>query len=248
MLSVIIPKHRMKLKITLLLFVLLAQFSIAQMRELNELINRNEDAITLIIDWKNNAKNEIQILENDSIKSKEALYKTQVSTRSPMGAIIFHTGGILINNGWIRIYGSGNEKLNRNLPDWNKGKTFQNFGEKPGHLLIADDAVGGFFLLNGGNLGNDLGKIYYLAPNNLEAEPLDLSYTDFINFCFNGNINDFYKDLRWKNWENDFKNLTTNEAFMFYPYLWSKEGKNINKVQKSKLSIEEVYKYRTQKL
>jgi len=238
----------MKLKIILLIFILLANFSIAQMRELNELVNKNEDAITLINDWKNNAKNEVQILENDSIKSKEALYKTQVSTRSPMGAIIFHTGGILINNGWIRIYGSGNEKLNRNLPDWNKGKTFQNFGEKPGYLLVADDAVGGFFLLNGGNLGNDLGKIYYLAPDNLEAEPLDLSYTDFINFCFNGNINDFYKDLRWKNWENDFKNLTTNEAFMFYPYLWSKEGKNINKVQKSKLSIEEVYKFRTQKL
>ena len=238
----------MKLKIILLIFILLANFSNAQMRELNELVNRNEDAITLINDLRNNAKNEVQILENDSIKSKEALYKTQVSTRSPMGAIIFHTGGILINNGWIRIYGSGNEKLNRNLPDWNKGKTFQNFGEKPGYLLVADDAVGGFFLLNGGNLGNDLGKIYYLAPDNLEAEPLDLSYTDFINFCFNGNINDFYKDLRWKNWENDFKNLTTNEAFMFYPYLWSKEGKNINKVQKSKLSIEEVYKFRTQKL
>ena len=79
-----------------------------------------------------------------------------------MGTIVFHTGGILIDNGWIRIYGSGSEKLNRNLPNWNKGKTFQNFGDKPGYLIIADDAVGGFFLLNGGDLGNDLGKIHQI--------------------------------------------------------------------------------------
>ena len=218
------------------------------MRELSELINKNEDAISLINVWKKNSKNKIQILDNDSLKSKEALYNSQISTRSPMGAIIFHTGGILINDGWIRIYGSGNEKLNRNIPEWNKGKSFQNYGEKPSYLIIADDAVGGFFLLNGGSLGNDLGKIYYLSPDNLEYEPLELSYTDFINFCFNGNIDNFYKNLRWKNWENDFKTLSTNEAFNFYPYLWSKEGKNINKVQKNKVSMEEIYKLRMQKL
>ena len=240
----------MKLKINILILFLITNLSFAQIktRELNELINKNDDAISLIHEWKYNAKNKIQILENDSLKSKEALFNSQVSTRSPMGAIIFHTGGILINNGWIRIYGSGNEKLDRNLPEWNKGKTFQTYGEKPNHLIIADDAVGGFFLLNGGDLGNDLGKIYYLSPDNLEPEALNLSYTYFIDFCFNGNIDNFYKDLRWKNWENDFKTLNTNEAFMFYPYLWTKEGKNINKVQKTKVNMEEIYKFRTQKL
>ncbi|SPZ85521.1 Protein of uncharacterised function DUF2625 [Sphingobacterium multivorum] len=164
-----------------------------------------------------------------------------------MGAIVFHTGGILIDNGWIRIYGSGSEKLNRNLPDWNKGKTFQNFGDKPGYLIIADDAVGGFFLLNGGDLGNDLGKIYYLSPDNNEYEQLDLTYTEFVNFCFSGNIDLFYRDLRWKKWEDDFKELSTNEAFMFYPYLWTKEGRDINKVEKNKASIDEIYTRRIQK-
>jgi hypothetical protein len=193
-------------------------------------------------------KNKIQILANDSLRSNEALFNTQISTRSPMGAIVFHTGGILIDNGWIRIYGSGSEKLNRNLPNWNKGKTFQNFGDKPGYLIIADDAVGGFFLLNGGDLGNDLGKIYYLSPDNNEYEQLDLTYTEFINFCFSGNIDVFYRDLRWKNWGNDFKKLSANEAFIFYPYLWTKEGSDINKVEKNKASMEEIYILRTQQL
>ncbi len=240
----------MKLTIKTLLFVMLSHFAFGQakMRELKELINKDEDAIKLIMAWKNAAKNKIQILANDSLRSNEALFNTQVSTLSPMGAIVFHTGGILIDNGWIRIYGSGSEKLNRNLPNWNKGKTFQNFGDKPGYLIIADDAVGGFFLLNGGDLGNDLGKIYYLSPDNNEYEQLDLTYTEFINFCFSGNIDVLYRDLRWKNWEDDFKKLSANEAFIFYPYLWTKEGRDINKVEKNKASMEEIYTLRTQQL
>lgn len=240
----------MKLTIKTLLFVMLSHFAFGQakMRELKELINKDEDAIKLIMAWKNAAKNRIQILANDSLRSNEALFNTQISTRSPMGAIVFHTGGILIDNGWIRIYGSGSEKLNRNLPNWNKGKTFQNFGDKPGYLIIADDVVGGFFLLNGGDLGNDLGKIYYLSPDNNEYEQLDLTYTEFINFCFSGNIDVFYRDLRWKNWGDDFKKLSANEAFIFYPYLWTKEGRDINKVEKNKASMEEIYTLRTQQL
>ncbi len=240
----------MKLTIKTLLFDMLSHFAFGQakMRELKELINKDEDAIKLIMAWKNAAKNKIQILANDSLRSNEALFNTKVSTLSPMGAIVFHTGGILIDNGWIRIYGSGSEKLNRNLPNWNKGKTFQNFGDKPGYLIIADDAVGGFFLLNGGDLGNDLGKIYYLSPDNNEYEQLDLTYTEFINFCFSGNIDVLYRDLRWKNWEDDFKKLSANEAFIFYPYLWTKEGRDINKVEKNKASMEEIYTLRTQQL
>lgn len=236
----------MKIKALILILLLFNTYSFAQLRDLKELINNDEDAIFLINEWKENANNEIIILDKDSIIAKEALYNTQVTTRSPMGAIIYHTGGILINKGWLRIYGSGHEKLNRNLPEWNKGKTFETYGDTPGHLIIADDAVGGFFLLNGGDLGSDLGKIYYLSPDYLEPEPLELSYTDFILFCFNGDIDNFYKDLRWKDWENDFNTLSTNEAFIFYPYLWTTEGENINKVQKKKASIKEIYKFRTQ--
>ena len=47
-----------------------------------------------------------------------------------MGAIVYLTGGILIEDGWIRIFGiEGNPLLKRSLPGWNKGKTFNNDGE-----------------------------------------------------------------------------------------------------------------------
>ncbi len=117
------------------------------MRTIDELINKTEPGWTLVQRWIDSAKNKVEILPCDSTKAKDALYKTQVTSRSPMGAIIYSTGGLLIDNGWVRILGSGHNKLNRTLPDWNKGKSFTNFGDRPSFLLVADDAVGGFSLL-----------------------------------------------------------------------------------------------------
>lgn len=127
------------------------------MRTVEELINTKEPGWPLVQGWIREATNKVEILSCDSLKGRDALYKTQVTTRSPMGAIIFSTGGILIDHGWIRILGSGSSRLNRTLPDWNKGISINEFGEQPPFLLIADDAVGGFFAINGGAFGEDFG-------------------------------------------------------------------------------------------
>lgn len=145
-----------------------------------------------------------------------------------MGAIVYSTGGILIDNGWIRILGSGSPLLTRNLPDWNKGKKLEEFGQQPLRLLVADDAADGFFAINGGGLGDDVGKLYYLSPDNLAWEPLNITYSDFLLFCFDGNIEDFYRGLRWKDWKVDCSKLKGGEVYTFYPFLWTKEGKDMN--------------------
>lgn len=224
-------------------FALVTLTVIAQnkMRPIEELINRTDPGWTFVQDWIKSAKNKIEILPADTSSAKDALYKTQVTTRSPMGAIVYMTGGLLIDNGWIRILGSGSEKLKRSLPDWNKGKTFEEFGETPSFLLIADDAIGGFFILNGGGLGKDVGKVYYFSPDNLEYEPLDLTYTQFLHFCFNNNLDKFYKDYRWKNWKEDVSKLEADKVFNFYPFLWTKEGKDINKNSRRAVPVEEQY-------
>lgn len=211
------------------------------MRSVDELIIESHPGWTFIKELIDSAKNVIEILPVDSIKSKDALYKTQVTTRSPMGAIIYKTGGILIDSGWIRILGSGCDKLNRSLPEWNKGKAFAEFGEAPTFLLIADDAIGGFFLLNGGGLGSDLGKVYYLAPDNLNFESLGISYSEFIYFCFNNDLSEFYNGFRWENWKSDLNKLKCDEVFSFFPYLWTQEGKDINKVTLKEVPIDEQY-------
>jgi len=191
------------------------------------------------------ARNKYEILPADLAKAKDALYQTQVTTRSPMGAIIYFTGGILIDGGWIRILGSGNDKLDRSLAQWNKGKTFNELGEKPKFLLIADDVVGGFFATNGGAFGSDLGMVYYLAPDDLRWEAQHMSYTDFINFCFVGDMNQYYSGLRWEKWQKDMKEITGNKGFFTYPYLWTKEGKDIETDTRKVVPIQELYDFET---
>ncbi|MBZ4187416.1 DUF2625 domain-containing protein [Niabella beijingensis] len=211
------------------------------MRPIDELINTTDPSWPLLQDWIKNATNKVEVLPVDSVKAKDALFKVQVTTRSPMGAVVYETGGLLIDDGWIRILGSGSEKLSRSLPDWNKGKAFKDYGAAPSFLLIADDAIGGFFLLNGGALGEDAGKIYYFSPDNLEYEPLGISYTEFLNFCFNSDLERFYEGNRWTDWRSEVLKLEGDKVFNFYPFLWSKEGKEINKNSRKIIPIEEQY-------
>jgi Protein of unknown function DUF2625 len=233
------------MKRLLILFVL-TQYSFAaisqtKMRPLDELINKTDPGWAIVKEWIESAKNKVEILPVDTVKAKDALFMIQVSTRSPMGAIVYMSGGLLVDNGWIRILGSGNSKLNRTLPGWNKGKTIKDSIQAAGFLLIADDVIGGFFILNGGVLGKDLGKVYYFSPDNLEFEPLDLTYSEFLNFCFNNDLNKFYEGYRWENWKEEVAKLSGNEVFNFVPALWTKEGKDFAKHSRTPKSVEEQF-------
>ena len=230
---------------TSIFFLLITLNALAQnnMRKLEELINTKDPGWPFVQQMIDSATNQLQILPADSSKANDALLKIQVTTRSPMGAIIYNTGGILVDHGWIRILGSGCTTINRSLPDWNKGKSIQEFGQIPAYLLIADDAAGGFFAINGGAFGKDMGKIYYLSPDRLVWEPLNLTYTDFLYFCFNNDLNEFYQNLRWTNWTKDVVKLDGDKVFNFYPFLWSKEGKDINKNSRKKIPVDEQFQF-----
>jgi hypothetical protein len=211
------------------------------MRSIEELINKEDPGWTLVKEWIDSARNKVEILPVDEAKAKDALYKLQITTRSPMGAIVYMTGGILVDDSWIRILGSGSEKLNRTLPDWNKGKAFTEFGVGAPFLLIADDAIGGFYLLNGGALGDDLGKVYYFSPDNLEYEPMDMTYTEFLLFCFGNDLDKYYEGYRWTDWRKEVSVLPGDKVFNFYPFLSSAEGKDINKNSRKIVPVEEQF-------
>ncbi len=212
------------------------------MRSIQELIDEKEPGIELVKEWAKDAKNKIEILPRSLSKAEEALYNTQVTTRSPMGAIVYETGGILIDNGWLRILGSGHEKLDRSLPEWNKGKSFNQYGEQPAFLLVADDVLGGFFALNGGGISTEhLGKVFYFAPDTCEWESTEKGYSDFIYWCFHGDLNLYYKSFFWTGYEKDLAKIKGTEVFNFYPPLWSKEASNIDNCDRRIIPIEEFW-------
>ncbi|KAF2517020.1 DUF2625 domain-containing protein [Flavobacterium foetidum] len=209
------------------------------MRSIKELSSPDTGWKT-VKEWIDNAKNKVEVLPAETQKASDALYQTQAPASTALGAVVYKTGGILVDNGWIRILGSGSPKLNRSLPEWNKGKATKT-GEKAAFLLVADDALGGFYLLNYGGLGKDIDKMYYFSPDNLQYEPLEISYAEFLLFCFNNDLDKYYEGSRWEGWKTEILKLEGDKVFNFYPFLWSEEASDINKTSRKIIPVEEQY-------
>ena len=189
------------------------------MRPLDELIDDRSGA-ELLIQWMDSAAVPIEIL-GPAATSGDQLHELQITTRSPMGAIVYSTGGVVVDGGWLRILGSGSDAgergLRRSLVGWNEDRA-------DGFILIADDVMGGFFAADGGGLGGDIGEIHYLAPDSLEWEALGMSYSEFLHGMFHGRLAEFAADLRWDGWVRDIATVGGDECFTHHPPLWTDEG------------------------
>lgn len=186
------------------------------MRTLNELLDRDDPAFPLIRQWACEADIPVELLP-PSAGRDDVLLSLQVTTRSPLGAIAYETGGILVDDGWLRILGSGHGKLGRNIATWNEGRA-------QGFLLVADDVLGGFFAINGGALGPDQGKMYYLAPETLAWEALEIGFTAFFAWAFTRQLRQFYGRQPGAAADFDELPLSGELCLTFYPFLWMQEG------------------------
>jgi hypothetical protein len=193
--------------------------------------------IKLIREWLDSAnnKNEATILPQNKLTCENEILELQITNKSPLGAVVYHTGGIIFQNGWLRFLGSGNYSFQRTITSWNKKCGMD------GLLLIADDVVGGFFAINGGYFSEGIGEIYYLSPDTLEWEWLEMGYSDFLFWACTGDMNGFYQQLRWKGWQQVIAQINTDEGISFYPFIWTEEGKDIENCSKSIVSIKELW-------
>jgi hypothetical protein len=156
------------------------------MRPVHELVDDREPGWPLVQQWLSEAVIGVEVLPADRAAAEAALFATQVTTRSPMGAIVYNCAGLFLDSGWLRILGAGgHRRFQRSLPTWNEGRS-------NGYYLVADDAVGGFFALNGGALGQDRGNVYYYAPDSLRWEPCDFGYSQFLVWAMTASLGDFY--------------------------------------------------------
>lgn len=214
------------------------------MRPLSELIKSTEPGMEFVLNWVSDAKNPVEILPREKSRAERELFQAQVTTQSPLGAVIYETGGIIIDHGWIRILGSGHSRLNRGMMEWNKGKSFKDAGERPSFLLIGDDIVGGFFAINGGGIAPGfLGDLFYFSQEFLNWENLNVGYSDFLLFCFSGDLERFYQRVRWNGWKEEIQDLDGNKGISCYPFLFTEEGKDINKVSRTPVPIEEIWHF-----
>lgn len=185
------------------------------MRPLDQLINDSDSALPFVSETAQAHPGRC-VIHPPSDSAADVLYRTQVTTRSPMGAIAYHTGGISVLQGWLRILGSGSPSIPRTLPDWNEGRS-------DGFYLIADDAFGGFFALDGGALGVGSGQVCYFSPRSLRWEPLDCGYSQFLVWACT-DFRGFYDDMAWPDCQATISRLAPDRCLFFYPPLWTTEA------------------------
>jgi len=208
-------------------------------RPLEALVNREESAWPQVQEWIKDAKTRVEILQ-PSESAADALVSLQVTTRSPMGAVILHTGGILIDDGWVRVLGSGHPRLPRSLPAWNFACGMAAAATPPPCLLVADDVLGGFFALNGGKFAPGGHNVWYFAPDTLEWEDLGRGYSEFLVWSFSGALAKFYAPFRWPDWQAEVSALPGDMGLMVYPFL-STEGPEIAGRTRGAVPISELF-------
>lgn len=185
------------------------------MRALDELIDPRDPALPLLEEWLEDASSDVELLPVTAEAGAATLVALQVSTRSLLGTLAHHTGGLLIDGGWLRVLGGGGPRLPRDLAVWNR------VGEAavrlPGAMLVGDDVIGGFFAIDGGAFGGPPGRVWYLPPETLEWESLDLGHADWVHWAITGDVAGFYEEQRWPGWEAAVRDLAPDQAFSVYP-------------------------------
>jgi hypothetical protein len=202
------------------------------MRDLQQLVDVSDPAINVIREWVRDSEVPCEVLppspDRDSI-----LLGVQVTTHSILGALAYETGGLMIDDGWLRLLGSGHARLPRSLTSWNQGRS-------DGFYLVGDDVAGGFFAINGGGLGPQHKNVYYWSPDNLEWEDLGLGFTEFVGSFLTKKIEAFYEDLRWSTWREDTGGLCGDRCYVFFPFLWTKEG-SVESSHRSEVPVAEAF-------
>ena len=186
------------------------------MPELGQLADETDSALPILKQWIEESERSCELLP-PSPERDATLLAAQVSTRSLLGTMAYHTGVLLLDKGWLRLLGSGHPHLTRTLATWNHERV-------DGFYLFGDDALGGFFALDGGALGPSSGGVFYLAPDSLQWENLDVGHADFVRWALSERLDQFYEDLRWPTWLEDLASLHGDRCFSFYPPLWTKGG------------------------
>jgi hypothetical protein len=184
------------------------------------------------------APNNVVLLPIVSDEQRRAcLEALQMTTRSTLGAIAHETGGVLVDHGFLRMFGSGSPRLSRQLIAWNAelGVSLDSF------IIVADDVVGGVFAIDTGALGAPR-HVHYFAPDTLEWEDTELGHSDWVSWAFEGNLAVFYESTRWPGWEKDIAALSGDQSLSVVPPMWTEgDRKPIAKRDRRAVPAKEQY-------
>ena len=191
-------------------------------RSLPDLIELNDPGIALVRAWASEAGANNHVIQSPEPDIRaDALERLQVTTKSLLGAVVFETGGLLIDHGRLRIFGSG---TSRSFWQVNDAVVPRNLAADNALLLIADDIDGGVSRSMAAAFGAiEPGQVYHLPSDGTKWMPLEVGYSDFIHWALIGDLSLVFDDAEETD-ACDASAVPFDQTYVFYPPLWTKEG------------------------
>lgn len=202
------------------------------MRETDELTHVDDPAWPELRETLSASSVPVQVLTADVDEGRRCLLQMQVTARSVLGALALNTGGLLVDNGWVRVFGGGSA-TGGGLPSLAQVNRFPADVDPVWHpatgLVVGHDVVGGVFALNGGDpaaVGRPgaPGQMTYFAPDTLQWEAMEMGHSGWIAWLLSGRSETFYDGLRWPDWREEAAALAFSQGISVYPFLWSEEA------------------------
>ena len=202
-------------------------------RPLADLIAASDRAWVTTKQLLSEARNPVVVHERDAERCERVLERLQLGTDSTIGALVYETGGLSFDYGWLRFPAGGSEGVPIDLShEWSSADQL---------FVVAYDAVGGFFAVNRGKFPGKVGRVWYLAPDTLEWEDTAEGYSDLLYWAVTGDLDDYYANARWPGWEQEVQALPGDRAFSFYPPLYTQEGKDPAKCSRRAVPVTELW-------
>lgn len=201
------------------------------MRPLGALLD-DDPAWPTVESWIGKARNDIVVLPTERERGEYALHRLQVTSHSTLGAVALETGGILVDHGWLRLFGAGSVEMQASFTSWNKIGDAPQIEPLQCALVVGYDAVGGFFAVNSGEFDGEQGHVFYFGPDTLQWGSLDRGYSEFVYWALTANLSDFYAELRWPGWQGELGSASPDLGFSLYPPPFVKDGRPLADVSR----------------
>ncbi|MCE0537686.1 DUF2625 domain-containing protein [Kineosporia rhizophila] len=179
----------------------------------------------------------VEVLPVDAQRAQQCLSAFGMTERSWLGAVMLHTGAILIDHGWLRVLGSGYEGRRGPLPD-----VVSAAAPSTGSVTVAHDVLGGHFVWRQ-SAPESPPTVHYYAPDTLAWEDLELGYGRWLAAMLTGWLSDFYASLRWSGWADEVAGTRLDQGIHTWPPPWTAEGKDLGTVSRRAISMTELISF-----
>jgi hypothetical protein len=188
------------------------------MRAVSDLV-ASDDTWPRILELVAEAPYPVEVLPVAEERAASCLAQLEVSTASWLGAVTYHSGGLLIDHGWLRVFGSGH--AGRGLMD--VCAATEGYGNA---VMVAQDVLGGRFAWVQPT-PRDQPTVHYYGPDELSWQDLGSGYGDWLHWMLTGATERFYQDLRWPGWAAEVAACPVDHGIHTWPPPWSAEGKDV---------------------